>query len=336
MNIEQKILQYREIRKQVWFEATRIPSSSLHEHASNQELFKSFITGLCNRCQLINHNGNDNQAALVLWHKMWTVIRYAGIRSNTATNEIKSIESIFDNYEEFVSADWDIEKHASTLLSGGSKVQDLKNRSGIFQGKKPIANWSKNKRTVGLARDLAEFMKTKSPSTSVIDFITGGNDINNVWAVLSHLQSINYQQRITALHLMMDLGFQVVKPDIVLSRIFLELGWTKEVIPSLPLTITTEDLNGKGNHGSTYNYTKPKMYRPVIDLAREIVSQINPEDLRSDIGWVTDNPIREFDFFMVKFGQEPEPSRGIVRKLFKPGIQTIKPTLPVRTKACRN
>ncbi|MEZ9017543.1 hypothetical protein AB6E79_11510 [Vibrio lentus] len=336
MKIEEKIIQYREIRKKVWFEATKNQSTSLEEHQHNQRLFQDFVTGLCTRCELDKHSGTDKQSAMVLWHKMWTVIRYAGIRSNTATNEILSIQDIFDDYEEFLSPDWDIEKHGSKLLWGGSKALQLKDRSGLFYGKKPIANWSKNLRTVGLARKLDGFMQSKHKSTSVIDFVTGGRNVDDIWGVLEHLQTIDYRKKITALHLMMDLGFQTVKPDIVLSRIFMDLGWTKDVIPDLPHDLTVEDLNGKGLYGNKYHYTNSRMYKPIIDLARSIVKDISKEDLKADIGWVTDNPIREFDFFIVKFGQEPEPSRGIVNKLFnREGSKSVSKVMPVPTKACR-
>ncbi|QFU20572.1 hypothetical protein FM038_000895 [Shewanella eurypsychrophilus] len=338
MNVETKVQQYREVRKKVWFEATRTATSSLQEHQDNQAIFREFVTGLCNRCQLSEHGGTDEIAAIKLWHKMWTVIRYAGIRSNIATNEILTIEDIFDNYKEFTSTDWDIEKHGSQLILGGSKVHQLASRSGIFEGRKPIANWSKNKRTVGLARDLSRFMRHKANTTPVIEFLTGGGDVDDVWNVLEHLQKINYKQRITALHLMMDLGFQVVKPDIVLSRLFFELGWTKDAIPLLPGNISIDDLSGKGLHGNKFHYTNSKMYRPVIELARQIVKHINPQELKEDIGWVTSNPIREFDFFMVKYGQEPEPSRGIVRKLYGEMASGcfIRINSPLNTpKACR-
>ncbi|MCD9496871.1 hypothetical protein [Photobacterium carnosum] len=336
MKINEKISQYRDIRKQVWFDATKVQVTTVEEHLQNQHLFQNFVTGLCSRCQLKVHSGTDEESAKVLWHKMWTVIRYAGIRSNIATNEILSIQDVFDNYQEFLSLDWNIEKHGSKLLFGGNKAIQLRDRTGLFEDKKPIANWSKNQRTVSLARNFNEFMKNKVESTSVIDFITGGMNVDNIWGILEHLQLINYKQRITALHLMMDLGFQTVKPDIVLSRIFMELGWTKDVILDLPSDITIEDLSGKGKYGGKYHYTNPKMYKPVIELARTLVKQINKDDLKADIGWVTDNPIREFDFFIVKFGQEPEPSRGIVKKLFNTGTyQCVDKVKQQSSRACR-
>ena len=63
------------------------------------------------------------------------------------------------------------------------------------------------------------------------------------------------------------------------------------------------------------------MYRRFIDLAPVVVDHVSREDLKTDIGWGTNNPIREFDLFLVKFGQKPETEFGIVRTLVaEPGI----------------
>ena len=62
-----------------------------------------------------------------------------------------------------------------------------------------------------------------------------------------------------------------------------------------------------------------RVYRPVIELARAIVAATDRYDLIEDIGWSTDNPLREFDIFVVKYGQKPERGIGIQRTLHQPG-----------------
>jgi len=42
---------------------------------------------------------------------------------------------------------------------------------------------------------------------------------------------------------------------------------------------------------------------------------LDPRVLEEDIGWVTNNLIREFDIFLVKYGQKPDEKFGIMRKL---------------------
>ena len=58
------------------------------------------------------------------------------------------------------------------------------------------------------------------------------------------------------------------------------------------------------------------MYKPVIDLARGIVSDLDVGTLVADIGWATNNPMREFDIFVVKAGQLPEREFGVERRLY--------------------
>ncbi|MFM8340918.1 MAG: hypothetical protein ACKN9F_01730, partial [Methylomonas sp.] len=122
---------------------------------------------------------------------------------------------------------------------------------------------------------------------------------------------------LTVLHFMMDIGFQVIKPDIVISRLFLDWGWLHNEITKLPNDLSFDDLQGRGKYGQRFKYTREKMYKPAINLARKIVLNTKKEDLKNDIGWVTDNPIREFDIFLVKYGQQPEKEFGIERTLYK-------------------
>ena len=58
------------------------------------------------------------------------------------------------------------------------------------------------------------------------------------------------------------------------------------------------------------------MYKPIIEVALEIVSITKQQELKKDIGWVTCNPIREFDIFIVKYGQKPEKEFGVERTLY--------------------
>ena len=116
------------------------------------------------------------------------------------------------------------------------------------------------------------------------------------------------------------MGFEVIKPDIVITRLFLAWGWLHLVVPRLPPDLSADDLKGKGKYGSRFMYMKPVLYKPVIDLARAIVKATSRNDLIADIGWATDNPLREFDMFVVKYGQKPEEDFGVVRTLYQKGV----------------
>ncbi|MDB4890262.1 MAG: hypothetical protein JWL61_2117 [Gemmatimonadetes bacterium] len=110
---------------------------------------------------------------------------------------------------------------------------------------------------------------------------------------------------------MMDLGYPVVRPDIVLTSLFLKFGWLHHADASLP-ALRKIDLHGKGQFGARFRYDKPRMFKLVIDTARQVVATLNADELQADIGWMTANPLREFDLFMVKAGQKPEAQYGLL------------------------
>ena len=286
-------------------------------HRKNIETLKKMVEKLCDEADLKKYRGTDGDIATAIWHHLWTKNRYARIRSQIATREITDIESMFDDYEMFSSEDWDIEASGYKVITCGNRVRDFLDRSGAFSNKQTIGNPQKLVKIVSVARLLTDFLRNKSADTPVLDFIRNGYSDDDVWAIHRHLMEMGYRGDLTALHFMMDLGFQVIKPDIVISRIFLDWGWLHKKVPGLPNNLSFEDLQGKGKHGQRFKYTSEKIYKPIIDLAREIVSRTKQKDLEKDIGWVTDNPIREFDIFLVKYGQRPEKDSGIERTLYQ-------------------
>ena len=312
-----KSSQYRKIRKMVWEKATYINDAS--KYAVNQNKLKKNVEQLCKQSDVSNYMGCSDVTKKKVWNHLWTKIRYAGIKASMASKEISDISSIFDRYDDFVKTEWDItivwdkEKRKHILVSGGKSVHDFLNREGDFNGKQTVGNLVKLKKTVYIARQYSEFVKKQHP----ISFITSKFDVDDVWGIHGHLQDIGYTSDLTALHLMMDLGFKVIKPDVVISRLFLSLGWLHDIIPNLPQDIEPSDLVGKGKYKSKYQYTKPLIYKPIIALATEIVENTNNKNLVDDIGWVAGTPIREFDIFMVKFGQEPEEQWGLTKNLAK-------------------
>jgi hypothetical protein len=306
---------YRKVRKAVYEEATAPSNGSTAQHTANKQLFRGKVTELCNRADLGLYRGNDEAIAHAIWRHLWTINRYAGIRAAIASAEIRDIEFIFDQYTNFISPSWDIQARGHTLIQSGSDVRHFLDRTGQFTGRQTIGNLPKLQKIVNLARRLKSFLDTRAPDRPVLHFITNGMSEDDVWAIHSYLLSLGYTADLTALHFMMDMGFQVIKPDIIISRLFLEWGWLRQILPKLPANFSASELQGKGNHGVRFKYTAPTIYKPVIDLARQIVRETNQKDLIADIGWATNNPLREFDIFIVKYGQQPQPSMGIVRTL---------------------
>jgi hypothetical protein len=311
-SIQDMANQYRQIRKDVFLNATKPNSLSEDEYVSNQKKLKSGIIDLCDKADLSRLDNTNIESDV--WEHMWKKIRYAGIKAVLAGREIQDIEFYFNQYQHFLSKDWDVKSKGHELIGAGSKVINFKQRTGVFSNKLTVGNVPKLKRTVNLARGYSEHLAN---GRSVKSFLIGDNDISDVWAIHQHLQkNSGYGAQITTLHLMMDLGFSVVKPDIILTRLFVEKGWLQSRYSDLPNDLTNDDIVGRGKYRSKYTYTKPLMYKRVIDLANEIVSACTQTDLEADIGWVTNNPLREFDIFMVKYAQVPEEKYGLVRTLY--------------------
>lgn len=307
--------EYRDIRKRVYEQSTCPPNRLNNIHRENQIKLRNKIDEICTKAELERYSGNEPGIAHEIWHHLWTKNRYAGIRAQIATNEINDISSIFDDYTIFMDQEWDIEAHGHNIIRAGRYATNFIHRKGHFTGLQTIGNIPKLVKIVAVARALNTFIR-ENPKRQALEFITGGNDINDVWSIHTNLMSIGYRADLTALHLMMDIGFQVIKPDIVISKLFLDKGWLHKCNPALPEDLTINDLQGRGRYRTRYLYTKPNVYKPIIDLAREISQTTKKTDLEKDIGWATKNPIRELDIFMVKYGQRPENGFGIERTLF--------------------
>jgi hypothetical protein len=316
---------YRKTRKAVYEEATRPLSNNPDIHQSNKEKLRKLVEKLGTDSDLKKFCGTDKDTATAIWHHLWTKNRYAGIKSILANAEIKDIKNIFNDYESFAGEDWNIEASGHTLISGGRQVHNFIDKTGVFTGMQTKGYIPKLVSLVSVARQLMDFIYKKKANTPVLDFITNGYSIDKVWDIHGHLMALGYRSDLTVLHFMMDIGFPVIKPDIVISKIFLDWGWFHKIIPELPTDLRFEDLQCKGKkgqpfkgkYGQRFKYTNERMYKPVINLARDIVSKTKQSDLENDIGWVTDNPIREFDIFLVKYGQQPEKEFGIERTLYE-------------------
>lgn len=306
---------YREVRREVYHEATRPASADVQQHERNRERFRVEVLALCDRANLMHYDNAMGAARRALWHHLWTKNRYAGIRAQTARTEIDDISVLFDNYAFFLDPGWNIESKGYEIQAAGPLARDFLDRTGAFAGRQTIGNVPKLKKLILVARQFNEYFE-EHQNASAISFVTRDLPQDNVWDVQQQLLAIGYKGDLTALHFMMDAGFQVIKPDLVLSRLFLDWGWLRFAIPTLPADITRDDLIGRGNYGTKYLYFKPRIYRPIINLARIIVQELDTNLLEADIGWVTNNPIREFDIFLVKAGQMPEEEFGIERRLY--------------------
>ena len=315
---------YRHIRRRVYEEATLPIQGSPYTHARNQETFKNITLSLSIAANLDLYQQTSTAAQNALWRHLWTKNRYAGIRARTATTEINEIGHIFDDWAEFSQPEWDLQSHGHTVLNAGSAVHEFLDRTGRFANLQTIGNVPKLQKLIHVARDFKRFFDAYD--VPAIEFVTRGAHVTEVWPIHQGLMERGYRADLTALHFMMDIGFPVIKPEVILSRLFLSWGWLHYAAPDLPMNLTLADLESQGKYRGRYLYTHPRIYRPIIDLSREIVAGLNTDDLHNDIGWVTGNPLREFDFFLVKSGQMPEPKAGLERRLIVPEKRTHHPS----------
>lgn len=306
---------YRQIRREVFEQATKPLASSNSSHTSNKARFQARVEAVCSSANLSHWSSTTSEARTALWNHLWTKNRYAGIRAQTASTEIAQLAHLFDNYKWFSDAGWNLESKGHTVQSAGVLARSFLERSGQFKSIQTVGNVPKLQKIVTVARRFKDYFD-KHPDAPAIEFVTRKLRTEDTWAVHDQLMDGGYTADLTALHFMMDTGFQVIKPDVVISRLFLDWGWLHYAAPSLPVDIKRSDLVGKGGYGTKYLYTKPAIYKPVINLARKVVEGIAPEDLSADIGWRTTNPIREFDIFIVKAGQLPEKEYGIESRLY--------------------
>lgn len=317
MSIESVRRSYRELRRRVYEEATLPDSRDPAQHARNKQRFRAKVSEICDAADLARYRAGTPAARTALWHHLWSKNRYAGIRAQLATDEINDLTPQFDDYAWFIQAGWNIEAKGHEVVRGrtGALAMDFLNRSGVFANRRTVGNVPKLRKIVAVARAYKQYFDdhTAAPATR---FVTDGNAESDVWPIHARLLALGYKGDLTALHFMADTGFQVIKPDLVVSRLFLDWGWLHRAMNGLPADVERQDLLGKGRYGTRYLYTKPTVYKPIIDFARAIVSGTPPRDLASDIGWCTNNPMREFDLFVVKAGQLPERDFGIERRLY--------------------
>ena len=282
---------------------------------ANQEKLKQKVISICNGANLEHYQSPTNDARTRLWNHLWTKIRYAGFDSGQANLEINQLSDLFDDVAWFSDKGWDMVARGHNLIHAGCFAKAFFDRTGQFANMNNVRNVNKLNKTVAIAREFSRFFQ-ENPNSNALDFVTRGVSPDNVWEAHKKLQNIGYTADLTALHFMMDIGFQVIKPDVVVSRLLLDWGWLHKANNELPSDLSRADLLGSERYRSKYQYTKPVIYKPIIELSREIVSDIDVNELEEDIGWVSDNPIREFDIFVVKSGQRPDPEFGIERCLF--------------------
>jgi hypothetical protein len=219
-------------------------------HDGSKSKLRAKFQEVCGDADLSRYAGSNRETGQKIWRHLWRKNRYAGIMAKIASKEISDIAFLFDDFTVFSNPTWDIVAKGHQLVSAGPDVQHFLKRTGPFSACQTIGNLPKLQKIVAVARSLNRFLESKSPEVPVLNFLTNGASIDTVWSIHEHLLSIGYTSDLTALHFMMDLGFQVIKPDVVISRQFLEWGWLHLIIPSLPRDLSVTDIEGTRSYTS--------------------------------------------------------------------------------------
>jgi hypothetical protein len=242
------------------------------------------------------------------WDQCWTHLRWAGIKASIGSADIEAHRKcgVFDDFETLSSPDWDFPpkinqggwgKKASAYISGCAPY----NTNGMIRKR------DKLKKTVQLARVLKSAVDSHGHHGYLCvmfgpRFFSDAESADFEALKSWHAQfcrQIGGSNATTAFHIMIDLGLQCVKPAIVLTDLFYRLGWLSEAGLS----------KGMSRAKVRARYRKPEVYWPLQRVALNLAAQIEP--------LFNENPVREIDWIMVKYAQEPEPKRGIVRNLDK-------------------
>lgn len=331
ISTNENVALYERIREAVLEEATCPLNGDVEQHRAN---IRRQLENVDNLGILFD----PNLSAEDFWQVCWQKIRYANMEANKASAEIERLTAhgVFGEFEGFAEADWNVpDQPGKTLIKNeqwGAQAQNLLLKQEQFEGLKWNAFRPKLAKIVNIARKINSFVQT-NPRRPILELFLGEDfedEDDRFWAAHGRLGEI--VGNITALHIMMDIGMRCVKPDIVLTRAFYLLGWLPDDI--IPPDIGRDDLEILLREGRArckyegtrparkiskkypehifsaglYEYTNKRVYKSVVAAGRSLSRIITP---------IFKNSIRELDWFIVKYGQEPEPKRGIVRRLDK-------------------
>ena len=225
-----------------------------------------------------------------LWWQVWTKIRYAGFRASYVTAEIERLRAFFGDFRLLGTPDWTFDPYGN---AHGSAVQKFLTKTGQFDGINYNKRAPKLWKILSAAEVFRRFPKEVTPLTALFGNGYDSADEHAFWQAHRRLAGlIGYT---TALHVMMDLGFDCLKPDIWVVRLMCRLGWIEDVLAASSADTHIRKV-----------YRTPEIAAAVITCAKRIM-----EALRTKGENVS---LREIDFVIVKYGQKPGEF-GMVRSL---------------------
>lgn len=245
----------------------------------------------------------------ILWPEIAIKPFYAR-REAAVVNKFKDymLENYLGEPEPLCDPEWDWE--AGKIEVNGKAELKCKQRDAtngvryqqFVTDKKCYKSHVKVQKVITAARLIAAGRKIY-PHRNMIDHLTefkrDFDDINQLKSAYD--LGLKYLQLgpVTTFHLMTDLGFQVVKPDSVLTRVAINLGLmdaqrVKGYPKKLGRFITNEDAISVISK---------------IDICWALQARFQ------EVAEAAQTSIRSLDYIMVKLGQEPDEANGIARTI---------------------
>jgi len=280
---------FERIRAAVLQEATRPLPYDAQQHVKNQLRLKEMVAELCKDAHLQTCITVDK-----LWGHVWQKIRYAGFKAEYVNREISHLTPFFSDFRVLTGPEWLFDPKK---IAHGKYVREFLEKNGRFDG----VRYSKLAPKLRKILTCAALFQTFPPGVQPLACLLGDNYADRsdeaLWRTHTRLaELVGYT---TALHVMMDIGFDCVKPDIWLVRLMCRLGWIEDALPAA----STDAFVRK-------NYQQPRVAVAVINCARQIAREMHP--------WHPEAPLREFDIVMVTYGQKVtrgQTNDGITRSL---------------------
>ena len=203
---------FERIREAVHQEATRPSPCDARQHEVNQAAFRAKLGELCAQAQL-----QADMTVDALWRHVWTKIRYAGFRATYVTEEVRRLTPFVADFRKLGGPDWHFDPQG---IAHGRNVRDFLHRTGPFANVGYSRLEPKLGKMLSVAAAFREFSRS-SRDVSALAFLFGDDyaepSDNAFWR--AHQRLAEQIGHTTALHVMMDIGFNCVKPDIWLVRL---------------------------------------------------------------------------------------------------------------------
>ena len=160
------------------------------------------------------------------------------------------------------------------------------------------------KKTISAARRINEFKKVNK--RTIIEFYTYGandvNDPNSLLRIYTKLKNEFTYGPVSVYHLMMELGFQFVKPDRVLNLITARIGL----------------IDSYNSGHSTYRIPNNISTDEAVSLSgkQDFIERVQVK--YREISDVSGVPMRLIDYMIVKLGQKKDFNSGFARTICSP------------------